>query len=108
MQAERRRAPRYQFIADAEVLEIASGTRLKAKTGDLSVGGCFLDMLNPSPQGTDVEVTIFQEKAQFTGRGRVVFVFPNLGMGVAFTKVTASQLATLEEWLLAVSASANS
>ena len=96
---ERRRAPRYQFIADAEVVEIESGTKLKAKTGDLSVGGCFLDMLNPSPEGTEIRVTISRQNSKFTGLGRVVFVFPNLGMGVAFTTSEAPQTAILEGWL---------
>lgn len=97
MGAERRRAPRYQFIADAEVVEIHTGTKLKAKTGDLSSGGCFLDMLNPSPQGTEVQITIVRENGTFTGMGRVIVVFPNLGMGVAFTSST--QTAILERWL---------
>jgi hypothetical protein len=36
MDTERRRAPRYPFIAEAEVTEIASGTKLSARTGDVS------------------------------------------------------------------------
>ena len=103
MGSERRRSPRYQFIADAEVVEIESGMKLKAKTGDLSVGGCFLDMPSPPPEGTEIRVTIFWASASFTGVGRVVFVFPNLGMGVAFTSVAANQMTILEEWLAAVS-----
>ena len=99
MSSERRRAPRYQFIADAEVVEIESGTSLKVKTGDLSIGGCFLDMLNPSPEGTEIRVTIFRTNSTFSALGRVVFVFPNLGMGVVFTSVEANQVAALEEWL---------
>src|SRR5215510_11008213 len=99
MTSERRRGPRYQFIADAEVCELDSGTKLRAKTGDLSLGGCFLDMLNPSPEGTEIRVTIFQGTTSFIGLGRVVFVFPNLGMGVVFTSVATEQLAMLEEWL---------
>lgn len=103
MTSERRRAPRYQFIADAEVCELDSGTKLKAKTGDLSLGGCFLDMLNPSPEGTEIRVTVFRGTTSFVGLGRVVFVFPNLGMGVVFTTVATDQLATLEEWLKGLS-----
>jgi hypothetical protein len=99
MESERRRAPRYPIIADAVITEIASDTKLNAKTSDLSVGGCFLDMLNPSSEGTEIEVLISHAKTTFTARGRVVFVFPNMGMGVMFTSVEASQQATLQEWL---------
>lgn len=105
MGAERRRAPRYQFIADAEVVEIESSMKLRAKTGDLSVGGCFLDMLTPSPEGTEIRVTIVRGSTEFTALGRVVFVFPNLGMGVVFTSVPVEGLATLEGWIKELSPS---
>jgi len=35
----------------------------------------------------------------FTARGKVVFLFPNMGMGVMFTSVPASQQTVLEKWL---------
>jgi PilZ domain len=99
MSIERRRSPRYQFIADAEVTEIASGTILRAKTGDLSLGGCFLDMQNPPPQGTEIQVKVWHANTTFIALGRVVFVFPNMGMGVVFTSVQTNQSAVLQEWL---------
>ena len=99
MNEERRRAPRYQLIADAEVTELQSGTRLRAKTGDLSLGGCFLDMLNPPPEGTLIQVTIRHANNTFTAFGKVVFLFPNLGMGVVFTRVRADQSEILQEWV---------
>jgi PilZ domain-containing protein len=99
MESERRRHPRFAIIADAEVTEIFSDTKLNAKTSDLSAGGCFLDMLNPSPEGTEIAVRISHADATFTARGKVVFVFPNMGMGVMFTDVPASQRVILQRWL---------
>jgi hypothetical protein len=99
MSEERRRAPRYQFVAHAEVFESGSGMRAKVKTGDLSIGGCFIDTLNPSLEGAEIQVTIYRATRRFTAWGRVVFVFPRLGMGVAFTRVEDDQLPILEEWL---------
>src|SRR5258708_39918911 len=46
MDSERRQAPRYPFIADAEVIETASDTKLSAKTSDVSIGGGLLDTLD--------------------------------------------------------------
>jgi hypothetical protein len=103
MNSERRRAPRYQLIAEAEIDEVESGTKLKAKTGGLSLGGCFIDTLNPPPENTEVRVTIRWGSTQFSLLGRVVFVFPNLGMGVMFTSVAADQLPVLEAWLTGLS-----
>jgi hypothetical protein len=99
MDSERRRAPRYPIIADAEITEIVSDTKLSARTSDLSVGGCFLDMLNPSPEGTEIRVRISHTNTTFTALGRVVFLFPNMGMGVMFTSVDANQQAVLQKWL---------
>jgi hypothetical protein len=99
MDSERRRAPRYPFIAEAEAIEVSSDTKLAAKTSDLSIGGCFLDMLNPTPQGTEVRVRISHEGATFTALGRVVFILPNMGMGVKFTSIEQDQQAILQKWL---------
>lgn len=99
MGAERRSSPRYRFVADAEVVERESDSKMRARTSDLSIGGCFLDMLNPSPKGTQIQVRILYEGAVFTAFGRVAFVIPNIGMGVAFTKVDGDQVNVLHEWL---------
>jgi len=69
------------------------------------MGGCFLDMLNPSPEGTEILVTVHHASASFTAIGRVVFVFPNVGMGVVFTDVEEDQLAVLRKWLADLSGS---
>jgi hypothetical protein len=103
MDSERRHAQRYPFIAEAEVIEISSDTKLVAKTSDISLGGCFLDMLNPTPQGTDVRVRISHEGATFTAPSRVVFVLPNMGMGVVFKSVEPSQQAILQQWIARLS-----
>jgi hypothetical protein len=99
MDSERRRSPRYRFVADAEIVEVVSEARLKARTSDLSIGGCFLDMLNPSPKGTEIRVTISHAGMTFVAIGKVAFVVPNMGMGVAFTNVDGNQVAVLAKWL---------
>ena len=99
MSSDRRRAPRYQFIARAEMTELASRTKFKAQTGDLSMGGCFIDMMNPLPQDAWIRLTIFHEHRRFVALGKVVFVFPRLGMGVAFAELEPPYQVILEGWL---------
>jgi hypothetical protein len=96
---ERRQAPRYAFIADAEVTEIITDARHKAKTGDISLSGCFLEMMSPSLEGTEIRVRIFHEDTAFTAIGRVMFNMPNMGMGVMFTSVDSTQLTILLKWI---------
>src|SRR5260370_20856695 len=105
MDSERRHSARYRFIADTEITEIASNTRLGARSTDLSMGGCFFDMVNPSPEGTEIRVTVHHASASFSALGRVVFVFPNAGMGVVFTNVAEDQLTVLRKWLSELSGS---
>jgi hypothetical protein len=99
MESERRRFPRYRFIADVETVGVVSDTKLKARTSDLSIGGCFLDMLNPSPKGTEIRLTISHAGTTFVATGRVAFVVPYMGMGIAFTRVDGNQVAVLQKWL---------
>jgi hypothetical protein len=56
-------------------------------------------MLNPTPQGTKVRVRISHEGTTFTALGRVVFVLPNMGMGVTFTSVEQDEQAILQKWI---------
>ena len=105
MSLERRRAPRFQFVADAEVAEGESRAKFMAKTGDLSIGSCFLDMLDLSVGGIEIQGPIDCDSHSFTARGRVVFVIPRRGVGVAFTRVDPGQLPILEEWIAGLESS---
>ena len=93
------RATRYPWVADAEVTETASGTRIRAQTRDLSIGGCFITALNPSLEGTEVGITISHGRTTFTAVGTVVAVVPNMGMDLAFKTMEPTQSAVLQEWL---------
>src|ERR1700676_1341331 len=99
MESERRYAPRHPFSAESEVTEISSNTKFIVRTSDLSISGNFLDMLNPFPEGTDVWVRISHQGKTFTGFSKVVFLLPNIGVGVIFRSVEDNQLAILQEWL---------
>jgi PilZ domain len=101
MDQERRRTPRYGFVAGAEVVEETSGAKLKTRLSEFSVNGCYLDLTNPLPKGTKVTVKIFTEKEFFEAPGIVVYTHPNLGMGVEFHDIKPFFQAVLKKWLLA-------
>ena len=56
-------------------------------------------MVNPLPEGSEIRVTVHHASVSFNAIGRVVFAFPNAGMGVVFTKVDEDQLTVLRNWL---------
>src|SRR5712664_2601186 len=61
MEQEHRGAPRFPFIAAAEVLAENNGSRMSARISDLSVSGCYVDTINPLSDGTLVQVKIITE-----------------------------------------------
>ena len=97
--AERRAVPRFLFIANAEETDMNSGARLSARVSELSLKGCYLDTLNPFPQGTRIKVRITHENASFTALARVIYQHPNMGMGIVFTAMEPTQSEVLKKWL---------
>lgn len=97
---DRRDAQRVPLILAVEVVEAYSGTRLSARTSDVSRTGCYIDTLNPTPTGTVVRVKFNHEGEQLDLLGRIVYVSPRLGMGVRFDEsISPDQLAVLDRWL---------
>jgi PilZ domain len=99
MGPELRRSPRIPFIASAEIMEIDTEVRLIARTGDLSLGGCYMDMVNPLPQGTAVKIAIAHGDRTFGATARVVYSQTPLGMGLQFHEIEAAHQPTLGRWL---------
>jgi hypothetical protein len=96
---DRRQANRYNFSATAEVLEIASGTRVSARAADLSRNGCYLDTLNPFAVGCKVQLCIRWNRAEFACSAMVRDSKTGMGMGVAFTDLDDTRKALLESWI---------
>ena len=99
MEQERRRTPRFPFIASGEVLDENSGSRLSIRVSDLSLHGCYLDTINPFPHGTPVQVKIFTDTHRFEAPATVVYSHTHLGMGVTFREVAPNHLGVLQSWL---------
>ena len=96
---ERRRTPRYSFIASAELIEVKADVRIASRVSELSLHGCYLDMMNPFPTGTLVLVKISAGDAFFEAKSKVVYSQQNMGAGVGFLEVAAPSQAVLERWL---------
>jgi hypothetical protein len=98
--ADRRNAPRYPMILVAEIRELHGDVKLSARTSDLSRTGCYVDTLNPFPQGSSVRIKLSRDDETFDALGKVMYVSQGLGMGIHFEEsLPTKQLATLERWL---------
>ncbi|MGH9713173.1 MAG: PilZ domain-containing protein [Candidatus Acidiferrales bacterium] len=98
-QAKRRSVRRCPLVATAEVNEPASGARLSSRTSEIGLGGCYIDTLNPLPEGMLVNVRILRDNGVFETKAKIVYSDGRYGMGLAFTEMTPDQRSLLETWL---------
>src|ERR1700757_3567226 len=84
---ERRQGIRYPFIADVEVIEIPSNTRVAGRSSDLGLGGCYVDTLSPLAVGDETKVRITRGLHTFEAVASVAYAHVSMGMGLTFTKI---------------------
>jgi PilZ domain-containing protein len=96
---QRRRNPRYAFVANAELFEPATKMRIATRVSELSKQGCYLDMLNPFPEDTMALVQISAGDKVFETKVRVVYAHSNLGVGLVFLDPDAKNVEVLKSWL---------
>ncbi len=96
---EKRRSPRYSFIASAELIEEKADVRIASRVSELSLHGCYLDMMNPFPTGTMVLVKIAAGDAFFQAKGKIIYSQMNMGAGVSYVQIEPDSQTVLERWL---------
>jgi PilZ domain len=99
MESEHRGTPRYPFYASAELTEASSAAPTKAYTSNLGSNGCFLDTINPLPEGTIVSIQITYQGHVFAARAVVAHSDANTGMGLKFIALESGCSSLLETWL---------
>ena len=99
MRAERRREPRFPFIATAEIVDEQEDSRTSSRLSDLSLHGCYVEIPKPFPEGTSVLIEIFKDDDFIETYATVAFVEPRHGMGLTFREVPACFSGVLSKWL---------
>src|SRR5260370_9571278 len=94
----RRYSIRYPFAADAEILELQSGSRVSGVTSDLSLGGCFVCARRTLEVGARVRGTRTHEGQQVKMPAVVRGLKPQLGLGLEFLNLAPDSNATLLAW----------
>src|SRR6266480_252793 len=83
--AKKRSVRRCLLVASAEVTELRSGALLSARTSELGLGGCYIDALNPFPEGTLVGLRILRDQGVFETKAKVVFFVSRFRIAPEFT-----------------------
>jgi hypothetical protein len=97
---ERRHFQRFPFNADAEVVELASGTKIKGRVTDLSLSGCYVDTLSPLLASTAVHIKIVREAQVFEAQAKVTYCKLGRGMGVAFVSAQPEHKKLIGSWIV--------
>ena len=63
-----------------------AGVNLSTRVSDLSEDGCFIESLCAPDKGEQIEVMATLAAQQLRLRGRVIYVVPAVGFGVAFVR----------------------
>jgi hypothetical protein len=99
--SERRTSPRYQLSVapEVEILHAESGKLVKARLGDLSRGGCYVQTDCVLPLETEVTITLKKGGDHVRAQARVVRASPNDGLALAFTSMEGEEFRILDSWL---------
>jgi hypothetical protein len=97
--SERRSEERFSFVATIEVIDVGIGITRRARTTDLSMSGCYVDTLNPSPPGTTLSVRIHKADTSLETSASVCTQHQGLGMGVVFRDLSSGKCSILRNWL---------
>jgi hypothetical protein len=95
----RRCGTRSPFVAPVEMVEMRTGSRIQARTSDLSAQGCYVDTLNPLPVGAAVQLQIHRTGMTLDVLANVSSRHAGSGMGLVFGEITDTQRTILENWL---------
>ena len=104
--AERRVYPRFEWSTTANISDLSGGPSAQARLADIGLGGCYLDMLAPSPVNTRVQISLEIEKERFEATAEVKFSAPRMGMGLQFISMSDRGRALLEKLLRRLSGKA--
>lgn len=96
---DRRRHPRLKATNSVELYSSGEDTPTRARTADLSLGGCFIEMTNPLAVGSTVRLALWVRETKIWINGKVVSVAPGFGNGVAFTEMSELDQNQLKQFL---------
>jgi hypothetical protein len=96
---ERRRYPRRACRLEAQVCTANSAEKIAGKVTDISLGGCYVEMLSPLPSGSAIEVGINLEGEELLATGNVRSSQTGFGMGVSFAAMSPADFERLRKFI---------
>lgn len=98
-QKERRHWTRIKVAIQAELQLHGKEFPIRVKTSDLSVGGCYVEMMFTLEVGTALDVFLWIGGSKLHAAGRVVTQHPQFGNGIQFENMSGADEACLDSYL---------
>ncbi|HXX44327.1 MAG TPA: PilZ domain-containing protein [Candidatus Acidoferrales bacterium] len=95
---ERRQFARHPCRIDARVKVDDGSVSLPGKIEDISLGGCYVEMLAPLPAETIVRISFKLDSEELEPRGRVCSSQIGAGMGIEFTSLKPDEFEALRKF----------
>ncbi len=92
-------SPRYSLAADAEIVDLKSGTRFSGVTSDVSLDGCFVCTRGSVEIGARVRLTLKHKNQTVMMLAIVRVLKPKIGMGLQALEVASTSNETFLQWL---------
>jgi len=96
---ERRMHPRLKCSTSVEIYTSDQTAPIRSRTADLSLGGCFVEMSNPLPQGTEARIAIWAKEIKLWAKAQVVSTAPGFGISVKFLAMSDAEKTQLQQFL---------
>jgi len=96
---DRRRHPRIKSVNSVEVYPSGETAPVRARTADISLGGCFVEMSNTLPKGSTLKLALWVKDSKIWAQAKVVTSTPGYGIGVQFTAMSDMEKRQLEQFL---------
>ena len=103
---ERRRFARYKCSGSAELKKPGTTVRTWGTFTDISLGGCYVELQATFPPDTEMELLLDLNQIRVRTTAVVRVTYPFLGMGLAFTEMSAEDRVRLEELTATLAAAA--
>jgi len=99
---DRRRHPRYTVQVQIEIRQDGNDVPMRLETTDLSLGGCYIQLMIPLSVGIRVHATLWLDGCPVVFRGLVVTRHPEFGNGIMFVEFEGEGEQLLNRYLQAI------
>lgn len=104
MTQERREHTRLKVRVPVELRTEACETPIRFETADLSLSGCYIEMMFSLEVGTELDMTLQIGDSTLLAIGKVVTCDRNVGNGIRFTRMLPEDREELDHFLHGVEA----